>query len=96
MYKLHKQDMKREMGKRQQTDIDINIDMASYQQTKFKKKKMQNPSVEENHVEGTSKKQHLNFQKYICTYKLLMLRRVMVGGIWETPEYLKQNCTSYP
>ena len=34
------------------------------------KKKMQNPSVEENHVEGTSKKQHLNFQKNICTYKL--------------------------
>ena len=59
-------------------------------------KKMQTLSVEESHVEGTSKKQHLNFQKYICTYKLLMLRRVMVGGIWETPEYLKQNCTSYP
>ena len=39
MYELHKQDMKREMGKGQQTDIDINIDMASYQQTKFKKKR---------------------------------------------------------
>ena len=53
LYKLHKQDMKREMGKGQQTDIDINIDMEAYQQIKFKKK-MQTPSVEENHVEGSS------------------------------------------
>ena len=53
MYELHKQDMKREMGKGQQTDIDININMEAYQQIKLKKK-MQTPSVEENHVEGSS------------------------------------------
>ena len=37
LYELHKQDMKREMGKGQQTDIDINIDMEAYQQIKLKK-----------------------------------------------------------
>ena len=63
MYELHKQDMKREMGKGQQTDIDINIDMEAYQQIKLKKKKCKLLVLRKTMWRGLHRSNILTFKK---------------------------------